>query len=219
MVDREKMITKIQNLFDLANNNPNENEAIAAALKAQELMAKFDIELADVNSSNNDQEILHEVVFVKKNTGYCIKWRFQLATLIANNFKVKTFSHNGDGVAFYGYKSDVKIAVSVFNFLFDTGNKLSCKYYYQCKAEGRKTRGVMNSYLIGFMRGLRDVLEKQCTELMIVTPEEVNNKFNELTENWKTINTNITSSKDVDAYDTGRSDGKSVAESRSLEVA
>ena len=31
----EKIIVKIQNLLDLANNNPNENEAVAAALKAQ----------------------------------------------------------------------------------------------------------------------------------------------------------------------------------------
>lgn len=36
----EKILNKIKNLLDLANNNPNENEAIAAALKAQELMAK-----------------------------------------------------------------------------------------------------------------------------------------------------------------------------------
>ena len=30
----EKILNKIKNLLDLANNNPNENEAIAAALKA-----------------------------------------------------------------------------------------------------------------------------------------------------------------------------------------
>ena len=36
----EDIIKKIKNLMDLANNNPNQHEALAAALKAQELMAK-----------------------------------------------------------------------------------------------------------------------------------------------------------------------------------
>lgn len=37
----EKIIEKIQKLLSLANSS-NENEAMAAALKAQELMAKYD---------------------------------------------------------------------------------------------------------------------------------------------------------------------------------
>ena len=43
MESREKILEKIEKLLALAGNNPSENEAISAALKAQELMAKYKI--------------------------------------------------------------------------------------------------------------------------------------------------------------------------------
>lgn len=220
MMSREKMIVKIQNLLDLANNNPNENEAIAAALKAQELMAKYDVQIADVTDPCIDQEIIQEIISFKKNTGYCIKWRFSLAQLISNNFKVKFFTIEKDDVVFYGYKSDVQIAVSVFNFLFNTGNKLSLRYYNACRNAGAtNTRGLMNSYLLGFMAGLKDVLEKQCTELMIVIPQEVSDSFEKMSQHFSTFSGNISHSGNTAAYENGKFEGRSVAESRSIDVA
>ena len=44
----EKILNKIKNLLDLANNNPNEHEALAAALKAQELMAKYGVDASAI---------------------------------------------------------------------------------------------------------------------------------------------------------------------------
>ena len=41
----EKIMEKIKKLLALANNNPSEDEAMAAALKAQEMMAKYNIVL------------------------------------------------------------------------------------------------------------------------------------------------------------------------------
>ena len=213
----EKIIEKIKNLLDLANNNPSENEAIAAALKAQELMAKYDIEIAEVEGREVDEEIVKEYIQFKENTGYCIKWRFQLASIIADNFKVKTFRNNKKTVVFYGFKSDVMIATSVFNYLFEAGNKLSCKYYYQCQRENRPTRGVMNTYLMGFMRGLEDVLAKQCTALMIVVPKKVQDSYDEYSKNFKTFNAGISYSGDPEAYNQGREDGRNAANSRSIE--
>lgn len=40
----DKIIKKIEKLFALAGNNPNEKEAEAALLKAQKLMAEYGIE-------------------------------------------------------------------------------------------------------------------------------------------------------------------------------
>lgn len=56
----EKILNKIKNLLDLANN-PNENEAIAAALKAQELMAKYNIELDQLDDKKETREIVEEI--------------------------------------------------------------------------------------------------------------------------------------------------------------
>ena len=88
------------------------------------------------------------------------------------DFCCKTYSINRDAIAFYGYEKDAKIAVEVFKFLFETGNKLANRYYLKCKKEGRDTKGVLNTYLVGFCDGIKEVLDKQCTALMIVVPKE-----------------------------------------------
>lgn len=214
----EEMIEKIQKLLDLASNNPNENEAIAAALKAQELMAKYNVELEEVKHIPQDEEIIEEVIKFNKNSGYCIKWRFELATTLANNFKVKCFSTDNGWIVFYGFRSDVKIAVSVFNFLFSTGNKLSCRYYYQCQKEGRPTKGIMNDWLVGFAQGLRDVLEKQCTALMIVTPKKVEDEYKLRSMGFTLVTHTIRRSYDKKAYEDGRVEGRATANARSIEA-
>lgn len=45
----EELLKKIQNLFNLAENNPNENEAQTALLTAQKLMAKNGIEESEIS--------------------------------------------------------------------------------------------------------------------------------------------------------------------------
>lgn len=64
----EKILNKIKNLLDLANNNPNENEAIAAALKAQELMAKYNIELDQLDSKEKLVRLLKRYIISLVNT-------------------------------------------------------------------------------------------------------------------------------------------------------
>ena len=44
----QKIIETIKKCLALASNNPSEEEARAAALKAQQLLAKYNIALADV---------------------------------------------------------------------------------------------------------------------------------------------------------------------------
>lgn len=215
MENIEKMITKIKNLFDLAHNNSNENEAMAAALKAQELMAKYDIQLEQINDADQSREITTEIY---RQTGkHEMKtWKYGLAAIIAKNFKCKTFSYGSD-VAFYGYKEDAKIALQVFTYLYDIGNKLAVKYYNECKKKGLPTKGAMNTYLIGFRDGVKSVLEKQCTALMIVVPEEVSKNYDIMMADARKITRRLHHSKDTRAYDAGKQAGKDAAQARSLE--
>ena len=172
----EKMLTKIRNLFDLSKNNPNENEAIAAALKAQELMAKYDIGIADVEGAQVNKEIAH-VAYSNTDKHEMKKWKLSLCTVIASNFKCRVYVHDKTDIVFYGYKDDAMIALETFTFLYNTGNKLAVKYYNQRKKAGKSTKGVMNDYLLGFISGIRDALDRQCTALMIVIPKEVNDSY------------------------------------------
>ena len=196
MESREKILEKIEKLLALAGNNPSENEAISAALKAQELMAKYTIELADLEGKSLEQNIVEETYTPKANCHYVRKWRYTLSQIIAKNFCCKTYSINRDAIAFYGYEKDAKIAVEVFKFLFETGNKLANRYYLKCKKEGRDTKGVLNTYLVGFCDGIKEVLDKQCTALMIVVPKEVEEAYTEHSKNFRRINTGLTTSSD-----------------------
>lgn len=212
----EKIIEKIKNLLDLANNNPNENEALAAALKAQELMAKYNIELEQLDHKEETREIVKEI-YRQSGKHEMKKWKIGLANIIAENFRCKVYFINTQDVVFYGYKEDAKIALQVFTYLYEIGNKFAVRYYNKCKKEGRETKGVMNTYLIGFRDGVKDVLGKQCTALMIVTPKEVNESFDEMTKDWKTTTTRLRMSGDAAAYSNGKSDGRDMASARSIE--
>lgn len=212
----EKILNKIKNLLDLANNNPNENEAIAAALKAQELMAKYNIELDQLDDKKETREIVEEV-YHQSDKHEMRKWKIGLADIIAQNFRCKVYFMNKKDVVFYGYKEDAKIALNVFTYLYEIGNKFAVRYYNKCKKEGKETRGVMNTYLVGFKDGVAEVLEKQCTALMIVTPKEVTESFDEMTNGWKTIKSTLRLSGDTSAYSNGKSDGKDMATARNIE--
>lgn len=212
----EKILNKIKNLLDLANNNPNENEAIAAALKAQELMAKYNIELDQLDDKKETREIVKEI-YHQSDKHEMRKWKIGLADIIAQNFRCKVYFMNKKDVVFYGYKEDAKIALNVFTYLYEIGNKFAVRYYNKCKKEGKETRGVMNTYLVGFKDGVAEVLEKQCTALMIVTPKEVTESFDEMTNGWKTIKSTLRLSGDTSAYSNGKSDGKDMATARSIE--
>lgn len=220
----EKMLQKISNLLDLANNNPNEYEAAAASVKAQELMAKYHIQLADLPQGERpNEEIATEEVITKGNY---LKWRYKLAQIIADNFCCKTFAGKSldsnmnycNCIMFYGHSSDTKIAARTFDYLFKLGNKFADRYYNKCKQEERPTVGVANYYLMGFVEGIRKVLEKQSTELMIVTPKDVEEHFQEMTADWKTYTHSINyNRRDRRAYEEGQRDGRSAIEQTALE--
>lgn len=213
----EKILNKIKNLLDLANNNPNENEALAAALKAQELMAKYNVELDQLDEKKETREIVTEI-YRQSGKHEMRKWKIGLASIIANNFRCKTFFlGRQNDVAFYGFKEDAKIALQVFTFLYETGNKFAVRYYNKCKKEGSSTQGVMNTYLVGFRDGVAEVLGKQCTALMIVTPKEVVESYEEMSKDFRSMTTRMNISGDQNAYSDGKTDGRDMASARSIE--
>lgn len=220
----EKMLNKISNLLDLANNNPNEHEAAAASVKAQELMAKYHIQLADLPDGERPNEEIKTSCSITK--GNYLKWRIFLAQVIADNFCCKTYQSQAHDenlnwcqcIMFYGHESDTKIAARTFDYLFKLGNKFADRYYNTYKKEGRPTRGIANYYLMGFVRGIKTVLEKQSTELMIVTPKDVEESFEDMTQSWKKSSISLSVNKsDERAYKEGQRDGKAAIEQTALE--
>lgn len=210
----EKAIEIIKKLLVTANDKgASENEAMMAALKAQELMAKYDIQMADVEDESGSEEIVDGIVNVGKGN----KWKYQLAGIIATNFCCKIYAHGSEYIIFYGYKKHAEVAKEVFTFLYNTGNKLADRYYAELYNRGESTKGVKNTFLIGYLHGIKSVLEKQCTALMLVVPKQVEESFDEKMAGCKTRKSSITISTSAEAYQRGVSEGKHIAQARSIE--
>lgn len=215
MADNEKIISKIKKVLELSKNNPSEEEALAAALKAQKMMAEYHLSLEDIEGIEDGDDITE--IRVRVGTGN--KWKSPLASIISKNFRCKYFYYGKDIIVFYGYKTDAEIAAETFKFLFSFGNKKANQYYNKYRNEvGGK--GLKNAYLMGYVSGIAEVLERQCTALMIVTPIAVEDKYKKLTENFetKTVSMRARNGNVGDhAREEGRITGRNVAQSRSIE--
>lgn len=208
----EKIVEKIKKLLALSKS-PNENEAMAATLKAQALMAKYEIDLSQVET-NEDRKIV-ERIYCDNGKHEMKKWKYGLATIVANNFMCKMFLY-GTNVVFYGYEEDAEIALNTFRYLYEAGNRLALKYYNNYRKNGMPTKGVMNTYLSGFKAGIKSILEKQSTALMVVTPQKVKDSFEEITKDAKIHTTKVNIASDTAAYSHGVKDGKNLVSHKML---
>lgn len=219
----EKIIEKIKKVLELSKNNPSQEEAQAAALKAQAMMAQYHIQLADVEEIEDVEDIEEKRIYV----GAGNKWKFQLANIVADNFRCKTYCYGRTSIVFYGYKTDTEIAAETFKYLFKTGNISAKSYYHKLRYEAVKNdqrfdgSGIVNSFLWGFMDGVRTALEKQCTALMIVVPREVEDAYSDIDFDH-TIKSGITiqyNSNGESARQAGIQKGRDSVSARQLEGA
>ena len=82
---------------------------------------------------------------------------------------------------------------------------------------GKNTTGVLNTYLVGFCDGIKEILDKQCTALMIVIPKEVEEAYEEHSKDFRKISHKLKTSNDERAYREGRRDGRDTVMSRTIE--
>lgn len=211
MTNTTNIIRKIEALLALASNNSNSNEAFAAAAKAQELIAKYNIQIEQLGQTGT-----RKICIERFQTGLGHKWKYMLSHTVANNFRCKFFLDGKDTMCFYGYEEDAQTAVKVFEFLFTMGNRLATRYYNECRKKVMYTKGIVNSYLIGFHDGVKSVLGEQCAALMIVTPQKVIDSYNEMAKKFRRSCSTLYRSEDQKSYETGWTAGKK-AMSRTLD--
>lgn len=228
----EKIINKIRNLMELANDK-NDEESQSALLLAQKLMAKHKVEEKDLQDLKSVQEVLESNLFDYRSK---VPWHeLKLAYIISNNFLVqaftsKKFSHwstkakamHNETIVFVGFPEDVELAESLYNLALEAMLHHNWKYiarYYDGIARDRKlTNNLKKSYLTGFLNGLDDKFEEQrkylqkSTALVIQTPKEVDAYMQEKYGKLKTreIKTSPKDELDVNAFVTGLRDGRSI---------
>ena len=119
---------------------------------------------------------------------------------------------------FFGHTTDARIAREAFEFAYSFAMKEGNRCYNKNYQMGRPTQGVFNSYVRGFLKGLKDKLGEQSTALMIVTPPDVKEQYEELSKNFGKGGGGIRDTGfDSEAYKQGISDGRTVMNGRRLE--
>lgn len=206
-------VRKILALSEKGSNN-SDAEAEAALLKAQELMAKYNISIEQVTEATTEIKYAHETCTHKWDMGF----RKDLAPIIATNFRCH-FYLRGKNIVFVGRDFDARIAREAFEYAYEFALRGGNKQYNRAYQVGRETRGVFNSYVAGFLVGLRNKLGEQSAALMIITPPDVNKMFDDLTAGWKSSRGGgmRMTEVDSDAFKEGVHDGRTVMDGRRLE--
>lgn len=206
MKSKEEILEKIKGLLALgdASRNNSDEEAKAAMLKAQQLMAKYDISAEEVEGEEEEQ-YAHEMCEHKWDYAY----RVPLSQVLAKNFRCMVYSH-GKRITFMGHPSDAKICKATFEFAYQYIQRRGNSIYNKRYSMGYPTKGVFNSYAHGFIVGLKEAFDVQCVALAIVTPQDVIDKFEDMSKDWKRRNAkNIADdATDIEVWREGRKDGK-----------
>lgn len=166
-----KLEQRIIKLLALANKNTNQAEAIAAATRAQELMAKYNIKLQNI--SKKPANIVAEFATNARGKSY----RFTLATILANNYGVKLMWAGKMVPVFYGYENNAKTVTKIYEWLWQVIHRMADSYQTKIWKQGNGVKGVYNGFVQGFLTGLKKELDKNCTALKITVAEEVNTEF------------------------------------------
>lgn len=211
--ERAKILERIKKLMALADNRgATEAEAMAAALAAQKLIAEYDVEEWELHSK--DAEPMVE----KRSDKASRRWRWHLAAIIGPAFRCRCFQRGSWNIkaqkwdkqmGFFGYETDARAAALTFNMLYRIGNRLARRY-----SKGRRA-GTYNSYILGYVNGIKRELEKQTQALMIVVPPKVNEAYEEFAAGFtKGGSVALTYNEQAsDAYEQGLQDGRDAVRS------
>lgn len=216
-VTRENMIEKIKKILNLSRNNPSQEEGLAAVLQAQKLMAKYNIHPDEVTLEEIKEGEIDSLTATLKDDSSLHTWRKNLGLVVAKNFRVKCYMCDKD-VTFRGFTEDVKIAVGVFTYLYTLGNKLGSKKYHEQLKETGSAKGIYNSFVVGFLHGVEEALNEQCTALMLVTPQAVEDEYKVFAEEHfkKKGSKALVAFKNGKFYVEGKTEGKAAVKSRQL---
>ena len=221
-MEKEKIIDKIRKLLELSKNNPNKEEAILALTKARELMFKHNVDIENIKK--DDTNYFEKIVQLKKWKNWIIFFVMYL------NDAFGTFSLYNEytkRVYFYGEKEKVLGVSEIFEFLFEVADYLAMKEYRNYLKEYGTGKGIYLSYILGFINGVNNALEKQNREfeeygIVIVTSEvlkqQVRKDKNAVKKREKRLfNKNINTDLNREVFDKGYDEGITILDKKQIE--
>ena len=156
MSETQALLERIKKLQRLAASSHSEHEAQTALLRVQELMAKHNIAIGEVQDPFAEEE--EEVVNVSLAQGErrMSSWKGRLAVVIAENFRCIVYKC-GVNLHFVGLVTDVEACKGAFQAASEACDNLGRRYV--AKHGGGKVAG--SNYRSGFVLGLGDAFKAQ----------------------------------------------------------
>lgn len=179
---------KIRKLLALAES-PNENEATAAMMKAQELMVKHKLTQREVEDITPEKK--QSVVVGRTDIRFRqAKWKAVIAKIIAENFLCNVVASTGavshsSTIVFIGLEDDVDTCAAVYEyaikFIGKNASRIKKSYY----DAGRSAKGVESCYAFGFAKGLQENYARQVANnsefgLVLVKDERVDEAMHDM---------------------------------------
>lgn len=193
----DKILAKIRNLLELAEDGGNDEESQTALLMAQKLMLKHKISQNELNEGGEQQIVIKSLSVYKR----IYWWEKVLVRIIADNFRVMFYMQSNRlphqtsvqrKLVLMGYPEDVDLAYEMFYLAAEAMKHYASLHMKNAKEDGSNEKIPQNqlrkSYYQGFMDGLSSKFEKQRQQmssenekyaLIIKTPQDVLDKFNE----------------------------------------
>lgn len=173
-----KIISKVQNLLELAYDAPNDEEGQTALLMAQKLMVKHNLSMSDIKASQKNDNIGETVGHWEYRM---VWWKEKLAAILGENFRCKTIRRRlvEKGITqmiFFGYDTDAELCTKVYEgALLYLDYRLKRLFPTVSKARWKDYK---KSYLLGFLDGLDQRFKNQTQSseefaLMVQVPAEV----------------------------------------------
>ena len=204
----EKIINKIKNLMELAQDNPSDEEGQTALLMAQKLMLKHDVSLSQVELHQTENKF-ETGEAVGKSASVLRWWEKDMSVIISTNFRCYVVQERDrrtetSYLIFFGEKKDAEMAAKVYD--------AALMYLrYRINRLPDKSPAYKNSYISGFILSLGNRFEKQVEEygLMILPKKEVLKDFHNRFQNLSKSKTKRPNNDfDREAFETGKSHGE-----------
>lgn len=221
-MEKEKIIDKIRKLLELSKNNPNKEEAILALTKARELMFKHNVDIENIKK--DDTNYFEKIVQLKKWKNWIIFFVMYLNDAFGT---FSLYNQYTKRIYFYGEKEKVLGVSEIFEFLFEVADYLAMKEYRNYLKEYGTGKGIYLSYILGFINGVNNALEKQNREfeeygIVIVTSEvlkqQVRKDKNAVEKREKRLfNKNINEDLNREVFDKGYDEGITILDKKQIE--
>lgn len=220
MTEHDKILEKIRNLLELAEDGNRDEESQTALLMAQKLMLKYKISHNELSQSSQPEIIIKSLSYYKR----IYWWEKLLVRIIAENFRVMFYLQSNRlphqtsvqrKIVLMGYPEDVALAHEMFHLAADAMKYYASQHLLHEMSEGQSVSDLRRSYYQGFLDGLDEKFAAQRQQmqqedvqyaLVIQVPNEVKRAFNEQV-NGKIAFRQPRSNKSVAAYHDGYQKG------------